>query len=446
MGAHAVSAKPASKIAPQGPDTRGPGAIAYALIEELYPICRSITGPGVRQTLDIVDRFIPLQRSEVPSGTKVFDWEVPNELTIRDAYIKDASGERLIDFKQHNLHVVNYSVPVRATMTLDELRVHLHTLPDNPDWIPYRTSYYRDSWGFCLSQRQLDALPAGPFEVVIDSDLKPGALTYGEALLPGTSSEEVLIYTHICHPSLCNDNLSAIAVACLLAQKLAAGPRRFSYRFVFGPATIGSITWLAQNEGRARHIRHGLVLASLGDRGGLTFKRSRRGDAEIDRIMAYLAGSGRIGAIEDFSPYGYDERQFCSPGFNLPVGRLTRTPNARYPEYHTSADNLDFVTPAALADSLAACEEIIAIIEANARYRNLSPKCEPRLGPRGLFRNTGGRNPSEFEHAVLWILNQSDGGPDLLAIAEKSKIPFTLIAEAAKALLGAGLLAPVETA
>jgi aminopeptidase-like protein len=432
-----MSARPAAD--PLMPASE-PGATAYALIEELYPICRSITGPGVRDTLDIIARYVLLKRRDVPTGTKVFDWEIPREWSIRDAYIKDASGKRLVDFRAHNLHVVNYSVPVRATMMREELEPYLYSLPENPDWIPYRTSYYRDSWGFCLSQRQREALGEGPFEVVIDSTLAPGVLTYGEALLKGESDEEVLLYTHICHPSLCNDNLSAIAVACLLAQKLAGTPHRFSYRFVFGPATIGSIAWLAQNEAQTSKIRHGLVLASLGDRGGLTYKKSRRGDADIDRILGYLAQAGRVGAIEDFSPYGYDERQFCSPGFNLPLGRLTRTPNARYAEYHTSADNLDFVTPAALADSLDALLTVITVIEQNARYVNLSPKCEPRLGPRGLFRNTGGRNPSEFEHAVLWVLNQSDGSLDLLQIAQTSKLPFALIADAAKALADVGLL------
>ena len=422
---------------------RDQGAAAYALIEELYPICRSITGPGVTATLDIIERFVPLKRTQVPTGTKVFDWEVPREWTIRDAFIKNAAGDRVVDFKKHNLHVVSYAVPLRAKMSRTELEPYLYSIPENPDWIPYRTSYYRESWGFCVSQRQREALGDGPFEVEIDSDLKPGVLTYGEALLKGETEEEVLIYTHICHPSLCNDNLSAIAVACLLAQRLAARTHGLSYRFIFGPVTIGSITWLAMNEARVANIRHGLVLASLGDRGALTYKRSRRGDAEIDRILGFLAETGRVGAIEDFSPYGYDERQFCSPGFNLPVGRLTRTPNARYAEYHTSADNLDFVTSEALGDSLAALETIIAIIELNARYINLAPKCEPRLGPRGIFRNTGGRNPSEFEHAILWVLNQSDGGPDLLSIAAKSKLSFSLIAEAATALAEAGLLARV---
>ncbi len=425
--------------APLARDYEALGRSAYMLVEELYPICRSITGEGVRQTLDILERLVPLTLTSVASGTRVFDWEVPREWNIRDAYIKDRTGRRVVDFRASNLHVVNYSVPVHTRMSLSELRVHLHTLPAQPDWIPYRTSYYQETWGFCLTQRQLDALPEDDYEVCIDSSLTPGHLTLAELYLPGQVTDEVLIYTHTCHPSLGNDNLSALAVTTLLAQHwLNSAPHHYTYRFVFGPANIGSITWLSQNESLTTSIRHGLVLASLGDRGNLTYKRSRRGNADIDRITEYVVAS-HAGACEDFSPYGYDERQFCSPGFNLPVGRLTRAPNATYPEYHTSADDLDFITASALGESLRACEEILSIVDQNARFVNLSPKCEPRLGPRGLFRVVGGR-PSEFEHALLWVLNQSDGDSDLLSIANKSRLDFRVITTAAEALLEAGLL------
>lgn len=419
------------------------GADLHALVRELYPICRSITGPGTRATLQAIGRVVPLTLIEVPTGTKVFDWEVPREWTIRDAWIANAAGERVVSFAAQNLHVVNYSGPVHATMSLAQLRPHLHSLPEHPQWIPYRTSYYRDSWGFCLTHEQLQALPEGDYEVCIEATLAPGSLTYGEALLPGESSDEILVWTHVCHPSLANDNLSAIAVAAHLAQSVAARPRALSYRFVFAPTTIGAITWLARNEGQVGRIRHGLVLASLGDRGAFTYKRSRRGDADVDRVVAY-ALAGQAGAtLEDFSPYGYDERQFCSPGFNLPVGRLTRTPNGRYAEYHSSADNLEFVTAESLQGSLQMCERVCSMLERNGRYRNLAPKCEPRLGPRGLYSNATGRNPSEFEHALLWVLNQSDGTHDLLAIAERSRLDFAVIESAATALRSAGLLEPV---
>lgn len=416
------------------------GKIAYAMIGELYPICRSITGQGVRDTLDIVERRIPLMRTEIPTGTPVFDWSIPNEWTIRDAYVKDSTGRRVVDFQANNLHVVNYSLPVHAKMALRELKSHLHSLPLRPDWIPYRTTYYRDSWGFCLTQRQLDALPDGDYEVCVDSTLEAGSLTLAECLIPGEIADEILIYTHDCHPSLCNDNLSALSIATLLAQRRAlAGGGRFTCRFVFGPATIGSISWLALNESRVSAVRHGLVLASLGDRGGLTYKRSRRGDADIDRVADFVVGKSG-GRSEDFSPYGYDERQFCSPGFNLPVGRLTRTPNGQYPEYHTSADDLNFVTAQSLGDSLRACEEVLSILDTNDRFLNLKPKCEPRLGPRGLFNLVGGHGPGVFEYAVLWVLNQSDGERDLLSIAQRSGLPYALVADAAAALVKVDLL------
>jgi aminopeptidase-like protein len=417
------------------------GAAAYAMVRELYPICRSITGQGVRDTLDILERRIPLTRTEVASGTRVFDWEVPREWSIKDAYIKDSGGRRIVDFRASNLHVVNYSLPVRARMSLADLKPHLHTLPAHPDWIPYRTSYYRDAWGFCLTQEQLDGLPAGEYEVCIDSRLEQGFLTVAECVVPGEVPDEVLIYAHDCHPSLCNDNLAALSVATLLAERRASSKTKYyTWRFVFAPATIGSITWLQLNEARVVAIRHGLVLASLGDRGALTYKRSRRGNAEIDRVCEYVIKEKYRGSSEDFSPYGYDERQFCSPGFNLPFGRLTRTPNGRYPEYHTSADNLDFVTPEAIADSLRACEEILSMLDTNGRFINLSPKCEPRLGPRGLFNLVGGHGPGEFENAVLWVLNQSDGDSDLLGIARKSGVDYSIVVSAAAALVKVGLL------
>ena len=287
----------------------------------------------MRATLDAIGARIPLQTREVPSGTQVFDWQIPPEWSIEDAYIKDPSGRRIVDFRAHNLHVVNYSTPVRATMTLEELRPHLFSLPDHPDWIAYRTSYYRPMWGFCLTDRQLQTLAADvSYEVCIDSRLGPGSLTLAEAFFPGESSAEILLYIHACHPSLANDNLSAITVATAFAQRWQrrARPGRYGIRLVFGPATIGSIAWLALNEPQVPDIAFGLTLAGLGDAGPLTYKASRRGDAAIDRSARHVV-QHRGGRCVDFSPYGYDERQFCSPGFDLPVGRLTRTPNGEYP-------------------------------------------------------------------------------------------------------------------
>ena len=421
------------------------GERMYQFIERLYPICRSITGEGVRQTLAIVGEHIPIERREIPSGTPVFDWTVPNEWNIRDAYVKNSRGERVIDFRRHNLHVVNYSVPVRVTMPLAELRKYLHSLPEHPDWIPYRTSYYRETWGFCLAHKDLERLEDGEYEVYIDSILAPGSLSYGEYRLPGESSEEVLLYTHVCHPSLCNDNLSGIALLTYLAMWLEGRSRRYSYRFVFAPGTIGAITWLSLNENVLGRIRHGLVVGLLGDRGGFTYKRSRRGDAEIDRIVSYaLRVTGVVHEVVDFTPYGYDERQFCSPGINLPVGRLTRTPNGAYPEYHSSADNLDLVHPSSLQESLTLCATIVDLIEKNRTYVNTNPKCEPQLGKRGLYRQVGGiKDPGQREYALLWLLNQSDGTHSLFDIAERSGIEFMSLVAAAADLEACGLLLPV---
>lgn len=414
-------------------------------LQALYPICRSITGDGVRASLRLLQEIAPLQLHEVRSGTPVFDWVVPDEWNVRDAWIKNAAGERVVDFQRHSLHLVSYSVPVQASMSLDELRPHLHTLPDQPDAIPYRTSYYRPTWGFCLSQRQLDALPEGQYEVCVDSTLAPGSLTYGELLLPGECEDEVLISTHCCHPSLANDNLSGMLLAALLAHELAERPRRLSYRFLFIPGTIGSITWLALHEAQTRHIKHGLVVACVGDGGPLHYKRSRRGDAEIDRVVArVLAETGEPYTLLDFSPYGYDERQYCSPGFNLPVGSLTRTPHGRYPQYHTSGDNLDLVRPEHILGSLAVYRRVVEVLEANRTWRNTNPKCEPQLGRRGLYSSLGGRqNTKAIEMALLWVLNLSDGDHTLLEIAERAGLRFADVQEAASLLHEHGLLEEV---
>ncbi len=439
-----------------GPDI---GEEMHRLIADLYPICRSITGDGVRKTLALVqERFpsLPLEIHEVPTGTPVFDWTVPREWNIRDAWIKRPQGDKLVDFQHLNLHVLNYSVPIHERMPLAKLKEHLFTLPDQPDLVPYRTSYYKETWGFCLTHHQFLSLEEGEYEVFVDSTLEDGSLTYGELLLPGDGGEtdrEVLISCHVCHPSLANDNLSSLAVCAFLAEALARQPRRrprrLSYRFVFIPGTIGSITWLARNEANTGRIVAGLVAANLGDPGAFHYKRSRRSHSRIDRAVVQaltdLGGerSQRF-EIEEFVPFGYDERQYNSPGFNLPVGSLTRTPYGRYPEYHTSADNLDLVTPESLAGSLQAYLAVMNVLDADRRYRNLNPKCEPQLGRRGLYRTIGGDDSRgrgrERELALLWVLNLSDGRYGLLDIAEQSELPFEAIREAAEALLGVGLL------
>jgi aminopeptidase-like protein len=427
-------------------DARKEGAAMHALMARLYPVCRSITGDGFRRTLAELGKHIPLAVEEVPSGTRVFDWTVPKEWNIRDAYIRNSRGEKVVDFKQHTLHVLNYSVPVAATMSLAELQPHLYSLPDNPDVIPYRTSYYSERWGFCLPHRLREQLPEGEYEVVVDSSLADGHLTYGELLLRGEEEGEFLVSTHACHPSLCNDNLSGVVLAAALAGLLGGVRRRYSYRFLFIPGTIGSITWLSKNAAAVSRIKHGLVVACVGDRGAMTYKKSRRGDAEIDRaVLHVLKACGEPYRVKEFSPYGYDERQYCSPGFDLAVGSLTRTPHGEFPEYHTSADNLEFVRPEWLADSLRRYLEVVRLLEGNRTYLNTNPRCEPQLGRRGLYSSLGGNvRAQEMEMALLWILNLSDGSHSLLDIAERSGLGFVDCESAAALLVEHGLLVPAK--
>jgi aminopeptidase-like protein len=418
------------------------GQEMYRLISELYPICRSITGNGFRKTLNIIKEHIPLEIHEVPSGTQVFDWTVPKEWNITDAYVKNSKGERVIDFKKFNLHVVNYSAPVKKKMSLAELKEHLFTLPDHPEWIPYRTSYYQEGWGFCLSHKQFLELSDETYEVCIDSSLEEGHLTYGELQLKGKQTDEVLISCHACHPSLCNDNLSGVALATFLAKHLGSLSLRYSYRFLFIPGTIGSITWLCLNEAQVHRIKHGLVVTCVGDPGKVTYKKSRRGDAEIDRAAIHaLKHSGKEYEIIDFFPYGYDERQYCSPGFNLAVGCLMRTPHGHFPEYHTSADNLDFVQPEYLADSFSKSVAVLNVLENNKKHLNRNPKCEPQLGKRGLYGTIGSQTDGKnYQLAMLWVLNLADSDHTLLDIAERSGLEFDLIKKAADALLEHNLL------
>ena len=415
----------------------------HAAATNLFPLCRSITGDGVRATLQRIAERIPVEVHEVPSGTEVFDWVVPDEWNIRGAHIDGPEGRRLVDFDRSNLHVVGYSEPVRAEMTLDELRPHLHTHPGNAEWIPYRTSYYSRSWGFCLSERQLTELGTGPFEVVVDSTLEPGSLTYGELFLPGEVEDEVLLTTHICHPSLANDNLSGVVVLTELAEVLAKTAHRLSYRVLFIPGTIGSLAWLAANESAVSKITAGLVIACVGDSGPITYKRSRQGVARVDRAGAHVARHAG-GRVLDFVPWGWDERQFNSPGFDLPVGCLTRSLEGEFPEYHSSADDLGLIRPEHLGESLQAALSILDALERDHVYRNLSPKGEPQLGKRGLYRGLGGADPGVQQLAILWTLNQSDGDRSLLEIAEQSGIAFAEIAAAARDLVDSGLLAERE--
>lgn len=409
------------------------------LLRRLFPICRSITGDGVRETLRILKEHIPLVIREVPSGTKALDWTVPREWNIRDAYIKDPSGKKIIDFRKNNLHVLNYSAPVRAKMPLTELRKHIYTLPRQPDLIPYKTSYYKRNWGFCMTERQRKGLTNGTYEAVIDSSLKKGSLTYGELVIKGTTKEEILFSTYVCHPSMANDNLSGPVLLAMLAKRLLRRkPMRYTYRFIFIPETIGSIVWLSRNRSTLNRVVGGLVATCVGDRGPLTYKRSRRGDTLIDRaVEETLSGSKIPYRTIDFDPAaGSDERQLCSPGFNLPIGSLMRTPYGRYPQYHTSADDLSVVRGTYLRETLDRYTDIVAELEGDEYYESLSPYGEPQLGRRGLYSAIGpAKNEGVRESAMLTVLNYSDGKHTLASIARRSKLPLAEVRRVADILV-----------
>jgi aminopeptidase-like protein len=414
-------------------DSASIGDELHDLIARLYPICRSISGEGVRQTFELLRPILDLEVTEVPTSTQVFDWTVPQEWNIRDAWIAGPDGRRVLDFADSNLHVLGYSAPIRARMSLEQLRDHVFTHPTEPDWIPFRTSYYNENWGFCMQRSRLESLPAGEYEVCIDSTLADGSITYAECVLPGEVDDEILISTYSCHPSLANDNTSGIALVALLGRHLASVPRRHTFRLLFSPGSIGPISWLALNERRLDRIRAGIVASCVGDPGPITYKRSRRGDADVDRaVEIVLRDSGVEHRIRDFVPLGGDERQFCSPGIDLPVGALSRTPADEFPEYHSSADDLALVRPDALAEAFRTYVAVLEALERNARFQNLSPKGEPQLGKRGLYRSVGGG--SSREAALLWVLNLSDGEHDLLAIADRSGLPFDAVTSAAEAL------------
>lgn len=420
------------------------GRSLHERMAELYPVPRSLTGHGVRTTLDLLSRVVPLERHEVPSGTTAYDWTVAEEWNLREAWIADASGRRLVDSREHNLHVVGYSEPVRLTIPREELLTHLHSLPEHPDWIPYRTSYYHRTWGFCVPHRLVEELGEGPFEVVVDADLAPGHLTYGELVLPGDSEEEVMLTAHLCHPSIANDNLSGLVLATELARTLAALPRRrYTYRFLFAPGTVGSIVWLSRNAEVLPRLRHGLVLTGLGGPGPLVYKRTRRGDRPVDRIVGHVVHRHE-GELRDYSPYGYDERQFNSVGFDLPFGRLSRTPHGEYAEYHTSADDLSYVTPAELGRSFRALLEVVDVLEHDRRLDNLSPYGEPQLGKRGVYPTTGGTSASDAVMAMLWTLAYADGETSLLETAVRADVDFAALRAAAEVLEGAGLVREVR--
>jgi aminopeptidase-like protein len=424
--------------------TAGLAAQIERYFDRLWPLTRSLTGDGVRATHDILGELAPLERTEVPSGSRVLDWIVPPEWVVRDAYLIDPDGRRILDVHENNLHLVGYSTPFRGVLSREELDGHLHSLPAQPTAIPYLTSYYSPHWGFCLAHEQRERLPAGDYEVVVDTELRAdGSLTLGEAVLPGEEPGEVLLSTYTCHPSLANNELSGPLVGAFLYQRVAAWPRRrLGYRFVFVPETIGAVAYLAR---RGDHLRErlvaGYVITCIGDPGPFTLKRSRRGDTLADRAAAYVLGGESDLRVVDFFPSGSDERQYCSPGFDLPVASVMRTMYGTYPEYHTSLDNRDFISFSAMAESVDAYERILRTLDANVSLVNTYPYGEPQLGRRGLYPSLGSSKETDARaEAMLWILNQSDGEHDLLDIAARSGVPMELIVDAADDLIRAGLL------
>lgn len=414
-----------------------------ALIEELYPIPRSMTGDGVRRTLDVLSSWLPLTVSEVASGTRVLDWTIPKEWNVAEAWIKGPDGSIVVDWSELNLHLVAYSAAVHTTLSLEDLQHHLHSLPEQPDAVPYRTAYFDDSWGFCLSDRQRQGLPDGAYEVFIDATLADGSLTYGEFFRPGITDEEIVLSAHICHPSLVNDNLTGVAVAAALGRSLRdTKPRRFGVRIIFAPATIGSIAWLARNPDAPDRVHAGMTLVCLGDGAPLTYKTTVGGGARIDRVASHIIGSDRFaGSTIGFYPFGYDERQYNTPGFRLPFGSLMRSRHGTFPEYHTSLDNPDFISAEQLVEALDAVTAIVNQLQTDRRFRNLAPRGEPQLGVRGLYTSVQNAHlPHELQYAFLWLLSLSDGDHGLTEIAAASSLGLDLLEEAAGILVAHDLL------
>lgn len=427
-------------------DASRAGGTMMDLARRLFPICRSITGDGVRQTLDALGELVPLERHRVASGTRCFDWIVPPEWNVRDAYVKGPSGERVIDFRSNNLHLVSYSTPIRATMSLAELRPHLHSLPEQPDAIPYRTSYYTQTWGFCLTDRRLQTLSEGSYEVVIDATLGPGSLDYATAETGG-DGDLVLLSSYVCHPSMANNELSGPVLLAHLYRALATIPGlHHRYRFLLNPETIGSILYLSlHGEELRRSLHSGYVITCAGDAGPYTYKRSRRGDAITDRAALHAlrqtVDADDIRVLEFDPASGSDERQYCSPGFDLPVGSFIRSIYGGYPEYHTSLDDLSFVSAEGFAGSLRALLRIIEVLELSGSYVRADPRCEPQLSRRGLYPTLGGSKVADAQvRRLMYLLNYSDGRHDLIDIADRLGEPVWALAEAVDDLRRAELI------
>ncbi len=416
-----------------------------AYFDRLWPICRSLTGAGVRESLAILSELVPMERHRVASGSKVFDWEVPQEWNIRTAWLENPAGERIADLAVNNLHVWSYSIPIQGEFSYDELEPHIRTLPQQPNAIPYVTTYYKRAWGFCLDHNTWSKQPRdGKYKVVIDSDLSDGFLDYGEAVLPGSSDREVLFSTYVCHPSMANNELSGPLVQAFLYRLIAGmADRRYTYRFVFAPETIGIVAYLDRiGQHLQSHLDAGYVITCVGDRGALTYKRSKRDNSLADRVAEHvLRQSGKPHRIIPFAVGGSDERQYCSPGFNLPVGSLMRTPYQQFAEYHTSLDNRDFLSFSHLIDTIDTYFAMVQVLELNRKYRNTVAYGEPQLGKRGLYPSAVNPDDSrEAVHDLLHLLAFADGETDLLEIADRRGCSALRFADAIKQCTQARLL------
>ncbi len=416
----------------------------YSFATELAKTYRSITGNGVRETLALIQKLIPLTVHEVPTGTQTLDWNVPKEWNIRDAYVIDPEGKKILDFKTNYLHVLGYSIPIDQTVSLKELDQHLYSLPEQPDAIPYVTSYYEERWGFCIAHRERALLKPGQYRVVIDSELKDGSLTYGEYIVPGKTEKEILLSTYTCHPNMGNDNISGMTITTFLAQWLGEKPRHYTYRVVFVPETIGSIVYMSKHlhEMRERCVA-GFNITCVGDEGRFSFLPSRAGDTLADRIALRTLKNEHPDFIHySFLDRGSDERQYCSPAADLPIVSIMRSKYGTYPEYHTSLDDLDFVTPTGLSGSYDVLKKCLETLENNKVYRATTIG-EPQLSKRGLYSTLSVRGSANDAKHMMDFLAYADGTRDLAALAEIIRASATDITLLADKLLAAGLIVVV---